>query len=238
MLWYKAWLETRARFVLSLLMITALCTYSVYHGDRSAMPYTQISYFYFVLHGAHYALTVLWVIAVTLLMMGGLLREKALGTAAFSLALPVSRARLMGVRIATGLLESLALAVIPWGSMFLTATLTGKANSIAQAGYHLALLMGGGLLFFAVGLLVSSCVEGEYTAPAVSLGVVATISMLLADEPLRRLSPMAFMNGIEFYDRHTGQLTGGLPWVHLAVSLLLSAVLVTVSVKLIERREF
>lgn len=238
MLWYKAWLETRARFLICLLGITGLCTYSVYHGDQNAMPYTQLSYYYFVLHTGHTALCMLWVIAVTLLMMGGLLREKAVGTAAFSLALPVSRARLMGVRIATGFLEAMALAFVPWASMFLTASLTGKANSIGQAWYHLVLLAGGGLLFFAVGLLVSCCVEGEYTAPVASLGVVAAMSVVLADGPLRTLSPMAFINGVEFYDRHSGQLMGGIPWGHVMGSVVLSAVLVAVSVKLMEHREF
>src|SRR6266540_3694656 len=93
MLWYKAWLETRSRFLISLLGTVALCTFSVYHGDKEALPYTQAPYYYFVLRSAHYLLCMMWILAVTLLTMGGLVREKAAGTASFTLSLPVSRGR-------------------------------------------------------------------------------------------------------------------------------------------------
>ena len=158
MLWYKAWLETRARFLISLLGIAGLCTFVVYHGDQGAMPYTKVNYYYFVLNGGHNMLCMMWAMAVTLLMMGGLLREKAIGTASFTLSLPRGRAHLMGVRICVGLIEALALAIVPWSAMFLTAILTGKANSISQAWFHLVLLVGGGLVFFGMALLVSSLV--------------------------------------------------------------------------------
>jgi ABC-2 type transport system permease protein len=238
MLWYKAWLETRARFLICLLGITGLCTFSVYHGNQNALPYTGIAYYYFQLHTGHTALCTLWVLSVTLLLMGGLLREKAVGTAGFSLALPVSRARLMGVRIAMGLMQAVALAIVPWSGMYLTATLTGKAHSLGQAWFYLVLLMGGGLVFFAMALLISSIVEGEYTAPVVSFGVVAVTSIMFGDGSLRALSPMAFINGIEFYDRHTGLLTGPIPWMHVSANAFVAILLVAVSVKLIERREF
>src|SRR6266496_1216778 len=102
MLWYKAWLETRSRFLISLAGIVVLCSYIVYHGDREALPSTKLSYYYHVLHGGHVALCTMWVAAVTLLMMGGLLREKAVGASSFTLSLPVSRRQLMAVRICVG----------------------------------------------------------------------------------------------------------------------------------------
>ena len=34
MLWYKAWLETRSRFLISLVGMVALCSVFVLHGDR------------------------------------------------------------------------------------------------------------------------------------------------------------------------------------------------------------
>jgi hypothetical protein len=48
-----------------------------------------------------------------MLALGGLRREHAAGTAAFTLALPVSRMRLGAVRVATGWLQVGALACIP-----------------------------------------------------------------------------------------------------------------------------
>src|SRR5580698_6821539 len=102
MLWYKVWLETRARFLISLAGITALCAYRVYDLAHGADAGAQISYYYFVLHSGQQLLQLMWLVAITLLMMGGLLQEKANGTAAFTLALPVSRTRLMNVRICAG----------------------------------------------------------------------------------------------------------------------------------------
>ena len=77
MLWFKAWMETRARFLISLFGIVAVCSYSVFHGDREAPSYTKTDYYYAVLHFGHSLLATMWMVAVTLLMMGGLLREKA-----------------------------------------------------------------------------------------------------------------------------------------------------------------
>ena len=133
MLWFKAWMETRARFLISLLGITALSSYSVYHGDREALPYTRIDYYYSVLQGGHFLLATMWVVAVNLLMMGGLLREKAVGASSFTLALPASRARLMGVRIVVGFLQAMALVIVPWTAMFLIGRIFGKTQSLSQA---------------------------------------------------------------------------------------------------------
>jgi ABC-2 type transport system permease protein len=238
MLWYKAWLETRARFLISLLGIAAMCSYIVYHGNDNALSYTKLSYYYLVLHSGHVALCTLWMVAVTLLMMGGLLREKAVGAASFTLALPVTRGRLMLVRIGMGILQAVALAVIPWASMFVTALRTGKAHDPAQAGFHLVLLLGGGILFLATALLLSSIVEGEYTAPVATFGVIALISVAFGEGPLRSYSPLLFMNGVDQFDRHTGLLTGPIPWLQASASLAIAALLMLLSIKIIDRREF
>src|ERR1044071_7111954 len=98
MLWYKAWLETRTRFVVSLAGMSGLAALRVYQTTRLATPDTGISYYYLTLHWGHVLLCLMWILAVALLMMRGLLREKAVGASAFTLALPVSRRRLMAAR--------------------------------------------------------------------------------------------------------------------------------------------
>jgi ABC-2 type transport system permease protein len=238
MLWYKAWLETRSRFFASLAGTVALCSYFVQHGDREALLDTKLAYYYFVLQGGHNTLCMMWVLAVTLLMMGGLLREKAVGAASHTLSLPVSRARLMGARIGMGFAEAVALAIVPWCAMFLIGALAGRTHDFQQAGFHLVLLIGGGMLFFAVALLVSSLVEGEYMAPIVSFGITLILSAVLADGPLRAYSPMQFITGAEYLDRHTGLLTPPIPWLHLAGSIVMSALLVGISVRMVHRQEF
>ena len=180
----------------------------------------------------------MWVLAVILLMMGGLLREKAAGTASFTLALPVSRAHLMWVRTLTGLAQAIALAVVPWGVMFLIAVSTGKANSLSQAFFHVILLAGGGVVFFAVALLVSSLVEGEYTAPALSFGIMFVGIVAFGEEPLRAISPWSFIVGADYFDKASAQLVGPLPWGHFAANVLVAFLLTAISIRAIQRTEF
>jgi ABC-2 type transport system permease protein len=239
MLWYKTWLETRTRFLLALLNIVFLCSFSVYHGNEGAMPYTKIEYYYVVLHGGHSMLCMLWVLAVTLLAMGGLLREKAVGTAPFTLALPVSRARLVGVRVAMVLGEAMVLIIVPWTAMFLIGILNGKAHSLQQAFFHIVLLAGGGIAILGMALLVSSLVEGEYTAPLVSFGVLIGISVAISStSSLYVYSPIEFIRGAEFLDRHTRLLTGPIPWMRVGAYLLIGLLLAALSTKSVRARDF
>ena len=135
----------------------------------------HLGYYYGVLHDSNSKLAMLWLLAVNFTTMGGLLREKAVGAASFTLALPFSRARLMGVRIIVSLVESAALIVITWIVMFAVGCLFGKTHSISQALYHIVLLAGGGVVYYAIAVLASSVVEGEYTAPIVSFGIVVVL---------------------------------------------------------------
>ena len=144
----------------------------------------------------------------------------------------------MGVRIATGFVEAMALVFVPWIAMFLIGSIVGKTHDFGQAFFYIILLAGGGLLFFAIALLVSSLVEGEYTAPVISYGVVIAIAVAFSDRSLRAYSPWAFIVGAEYYDRRTALLVGPIPWMHVAVYALLAAFLTLVSVKVIQRREF
>jgi len=238
MLWYKSWLETRSRFMISLLGSVALCSFYVYHWDKEAMPYTKPEYYYYGLHGGHSLLCVLWVLTVTLLTMGGLLRERAAGTAPFTLALPVSRMRLMATRVSVGVLQAMALVIFPWSAMFLIGGLTGKTHSTYQAFFHIVLLAGGGIVFFGVAFLISSLVEGEYTAPIVSFGILLVVGVVLGNGSLRGYSPWDFIAGADYFDRTTGLLIGPIPWMHIVVSILLGALFVAISAKAIQTRDF
>jgi ABC-type transport system involved in multi-copper enzyme maturation permease subunit len=161
MLWYKAWLETRSRFLISLVGMVALCSVFVLHGDRNVIDEVSADYYNFVFFEGHQILMMMWALAVTLIMMGGLLREKAAGSSAFTLALPVSRTRLMMVRICMGLAQAVVLAIVPWTAMFTVGSIFGKTHSLSQAAYYLVLLLGGGLVFFAMAVLISSLISGE-----------------------------------------------------------------------------
>jgi hypothetical protein len=55
---------------------------------------------------------------------------------------------------------------------------------ITQVGFYVLLLIGGGSAYLAMAVLVSSLVEGEYTAPAAAFGLVL-LSAIIFDAWLR-----------------------------------------------------
>lgn len=238
MLWYKAWLETRSRFLISLIGIVALCSYIVFHGDRAVRSYRATRYFYWVLSDGHQLLAIMWILAVTLLMMGGLVREKASGASPFTLALPVSRTRLIAVRIGMGFLQAMALVIVPWSAMFLLTCTLGKTHSFAQTWFYILLLAGGGLVFFALAVLISSLFEGEYTAPVVSFGIVFAVGIVFDRAELRPYSPWTFVMGTRYMNWQTYFLREPIPWLHLGVSVCIAVLLLMASVKIIQKREF
>lgn len=238
MLWYKAWLETRSRFLISLVGIVAFPAYWVLHENGIASPTQPATWYYMVLQVAHRLLTVFWVLGVSLLMMGGLLRETATGASDFTLALPVSRARLMRARIGVGFLQAMMLAVVSWIVLFLLACATGKANSIGNAAFHLLLLAGGGTVFVAWALLISALVPGEYTAPGVCLGAILVMQYAMGEKPLSDWSPSRLLGGEPYLNPHTMMLAGPVPWLRLAVTIMVAILLTLAAIKAMQMREF
>src|SRR5437016_14680800 len=100
--------------------------------------------------------------------MGGIVRENATGASLLTLSLPVSRALLLGVRVGVGVLEAIILAVVPWTAIFLVSSHAGVPTVVSQVGFYVLLLVAGGLVYFAMAILVSSLVECVYTASAMS----------------------------------------------------------------------
>jgi hypothetical protein len=153
MLWYKAWLETRSRFLISLIGMVALCSVLVLHGDRNVAYEVSSDYYNFVLFEGHQILVMMWTLAVTLTMMGGLLR-------------------------------------------------------------------------------------GEYTAPAVSFGAVIVTAVALSSSALRRYSPWEFMTGARYRIEQTNLLSLPIPWLQAAIYMFVAGLLLAISVRAIQRREF
>ncbi len=107
----------------------------------------------------------------------------------------MSRLRLMSVRFGMGLVQAITLAVVPWIGMLAYGRLAGYHYSVWQVCLHVFLLLGGGVIFLSIAFLISSVVEGQYTAPVVSIGVSAVLVYALRGEKLARYNPGRFMEG-------------------------------------------
>src|SRR5438552_15619420 len=78
----------------------------------------------------------MWTIFAVLLGTGGLPSQGAGGAALFTLSLPVSRSRLLGIRTAAGLAELLVLAVVPSLLIPLLSPTVGEMYGVGNALIH------------------------------------------------------------------------------------------------------
>jgi len=235
-LWYKSWLETRSRFFTCLAVLVVFSALFIHHAQGFLHPEwkTEFNRLLFI---AHEYVVVLWILSVVLLGMGGLRRENAAGTSSLTLSLPVGRAHLLAVRFAVGVLEAITLGVVPWMTIFVVADLGGMPVQFPQIVFYASLLVGGGLAYFALAILVSSLVEGEYTAPAVAFGPLF-LATIIFDTWLRRFDLWRLVTASFFVDRTTYLLSGPFPWLAILASLCVAALMLLASVRIVQSRDF
>jgi len=155
MLWYKAWLETRWRFLIGLALLICsaaaiVITYPKVVKLLPLVPSLEVSgeigrriresaelsreyrgYVWSQWFRQNMAQS--WTIFAVLLGTGGLLSQAAGGGALFTLSLPVSRKRLAGIRAATGLGELLLLAFVPSILLPLLSPAIGQRPAISPS---------------------------------------------------------------------------------------------------------
>lgn len=226
---WKAWLESRSRFLSALALLTSIVIYAVVTGPDYVMrlhnlypgrPYVYSAYIWGGLF--HYALQGPWVLAAFVITLGGLRREKATGVVLFTLGLPVARLRLFLIRAALACTEAIALAILPALLIPILSSFVGESYPLNQALAFGALMSAAGLVVVAIGLLLSEIFEGEFTAPVVGLCVLTTIFLSYKAETLRGWNVFDVMSATASVDPATRLLKGTLPWPGLAVCLLVS----------------
>ena len=253
MLWKKAWLETRGRFLggLALSAIVGVgllydfrATERLLPVVRSIDPATidtsglvgaalkeslevQRDFRGFVWwQWYRQNLTYLVVIFGAVLGSGGLLAKSG-GATLFTLSLPVSRDRLIGTRAAIGLAELLALAIVPSLVLPMLAPAVGQSYSVVDVFVHGACMFVVGAVFFSLAALLSNEYGDVWRPVLIACVVAACLGML---EYVPAFSPYGMfrvMNG-ETYYRHAG-----LPWIGLLINAALAAALLrTAAVKL------
>ena len=256
MLWKKAWLETRGRFLggLALSAIVGVgllydfrATERLLPVVRSIDPSTidtsglvgaalkeslevQRDFRGFVWwQWYRQNLTYLVVIFGAVLGSGGLLAKSG-GATLFTLSLPVSRDRLIGTRAAIGLAELLALSIVPSLVLPLLAPAVGQSYSVVDVFVHGACMFVVGAVFFSLAALLSNEYGDVWRPVLIACVVAACLGML---EYVPAFSPYGMfrvMNG-ETYYRHAG-----LPWIGLLINAALAAALLrTAAVKLAHR---
>lgn len=242
MIWRKTWLESRGRFLATLSLLTAGVVWWILDAGRQMARYDieppmTFARYVSVVYGVHIQL--LWVASCIILGLGGLLRERAQGTAQFTLVLPISRQRWMAARSTLAAAEAALLALVPVIVIPITAALIGRSYPPLEALKFSALLFFSGIVFLFLGLFYSSVLPGD-----VSAGGAGAVSVYLAFNSqdyfyswFPRVNISRFMSGFDFLDLRTGFLTDW-PWSGVLASLCVASLLMWAATQMIRRQDF
>src|SRR5215471_1563915 len=130
-MWYKAWLESRWRFVIGLMLVAGIAAVDIGQADiimpRLGIPSNQFNQF--VWHEYFTRVSMVWTLSTLLLTVGGLVREHVLGTSLYSLSLPISRRRWLAIRTSVAFGQSFVLSLVPADVIPTVASLIGRSYS-------------------------------------------------------------------------------------------------------------
>jgi hypothetical protein len=260
MLWhsalsYKAWLDTRWRFLIGLAVLTLSAGAIVFTYDdvlkllplaAQVDPTTavgrQISEQAQLVTDYRSYIWSQWIrddmrqlaaLFAVVIAAGGLLSQASRGGGLFTLSLPVSRAQLLGARAWIGLAELAALTVLP---LLLIAALSPVANQrygIGDALMHGLAMFAGASVLFAGTMLLSTVFNDIWRPPLIVLCVTvvmhaARLILQLPDAP----SLLGVMTGEHFF------WTRELPVVGLLITAALSAAMLYAASLNVARRDF
>lgn len=229
MLIYKAWRESRTRFLLSVATLGWFC--AVFIIVRPMMREASVKPFAQFVEDAIYtgAVRNLFIVFVMVFGLGGLLPEASNGSAAFTLALPVTRARLVAIRAAVGLAGVVALAFVPTAAVLALARFQREVYSVAEALRFSTQWAVTGAVIFAVAFLFSIWLSGPYAALTVSFIAVGAYALLMNLSPMRAIPEL---NVFTIMDHAHPEVA------RLACTGLVSVAIIAAAALLTERQDF
>jgi ABC-2 type transport system permease protein len=257
MLWHKAWLETRWRFVTALIVLTVMTGSNVYEflATQRLLPQlmsgteipgveatglagairdaieVQKEFRGFVWYRVFRDnLTQMGVFFAVLLGCGGLLHESAKGSALFTLSLPVTRRQLLGARIGNGLAQCLAIAMVPPLAIPILAPSIGQQFTVVDALAHGLCIFFVGAVFFSLASFLSTLFTDIWRPLLITIAIACAIA--LASVVVPQLAIFSVMSG-ESYFRN-----GSLPWTGLVTSAVIASALLYSAAETLERRDF
>ncbi len=232
MLWYKSWLETRIRVLISFGWM-AMLLYSVHMiALKPPPPGMQPATAVVVL------VNTFAVVIYAMLAGAGINTQSVFqvtkglhGSTLFTLSMPVSRFRLLSVRAGLGWLEMAALiAVFCLGSWFLFPL--GGAATPAEMAEHAVTLIAcsSGLYFFAV--LLATFLADQWR---IGGSVLAFVALWLLSTHVHQPSTVDIYRAIQ---DGSPLVAHSMPWNAMTFSLGLSAVLFFAALKIVQLREY
>ncbi len=235
MLWYKAWLETRWRFVsmvgaMLLTWLTPLWLSSIGLRLPAGVPASRIWL------GVHLGSTILYVVTAIFLAGSGINSQTTYavtlgfhGSMLFTLSLPVSRRGLLFARAGLGALETSVLVAIMAGfSLFQQPGVASALQSLAYITRAIVCTMA----VYASSVLLACILDEVWQLVAGGLCWIAILVLQIRFDVVSRVSPLRGMNLISY------PVTGPMPWTPLITSLVFSGILLYAALLVLRRKEY
>jgi len=252
MLWLKTWLDTRWRFLIGFaLLLLSACGIAVSYVQVEQLipavramnvpdgPLTERieeamaiqSTFNGFVWSQWFAsnLTTLATFFAAILGSGSPLSGSSRGVT-FALALPVSRRRWLATRASLGLLQLLALVLVPSLVVVLISPLIGQSFALGAAVVHSISVFIGSALFFAIAFLLSTVFTGVLRPLLITCAIAIVVGML---EALLVVPGVFSTMAAESYFRE-----GTVPWVGWLVTVVVTAGLLYAAARNVEAQDF
>lgn len=253
MLWYKAFLDTRGRFLIGLVLLPCAAIFMVLTYPRvvALLPSVtgidtsgalgqqineaiQLSRDYRGYVWAQWfrqAPTSTGALFAALLGTGGLV--SASGGSLFMLSLPATRTQLMAVRAGTGLAQWLVLALASSLAIPASSPAVGQSYHVGAALAHAVCLFAGGAVIYSVALLLSTMFGDLWRPWLIALAIAMPLAFV---EQVASRSPSVGLSAVMTGERYFR--TGELPWTALAFAAAASAALLCAAALNFARRDF
>lgn len=252
MLWYKAWLETRWRFLIGFGILTVLSIFTARSypafldllqltpqvvdpdsvlGRRIAEGIALNSTFKGYIWSQWFLknLPQTWILFAALLGAGGLLAQVNRGEGLFTLSMPVSRTQIAAVRAGVCLGQLFVIALVPSLLVSAVAPTIGERFPIGDAIVHALCLFVAGSVFFSLSFLLSTIFHDVWRPFLIVLClsvVEQTIRDTLQVGLYRLMSAERYFRG------------DGIPWLALAGAAGVTAIVLYGATRNLERRDF
>lgn len=253
MLLYKAWLETRVRFLAGLIAVAIVCIFYMeqhawlvrmwsadiekpqfYHAKNMLLGIHEYGWYLWHYLYDNY-LQQIWALFAVLFGFGGLIRERTSGTALFSLGLPVSRGRWLFTRLGVALIESVILSFFAVLVVVIGSSIIHQSFSVSQALLHAALMVASGVLIVAFANLCYTLFPSNYLSLLFTLILLGApyLWLQLYTQRMRYAGRQTWLRYLDIPHAMAGpwQLNwADTPWISLLAIWMLTAVVLGVTV--------
>lgn len=256
MVWYKAWLDTRWRFLIGLGVMTcaAVAAVAAYPSIAAQVPLIDAmqpgegalareiragaeaarefrGYVWWQWFRQSFRET--WTLFAVLLGTGGLVAQTSGRGTLYTLSLPVSRRSLLGTRAATALGELFVLALVPALMIPLAAPAIGRSYPFTDALVHGLCLFTAGSVFFSLAFLLSTVFADVWRPSLIALMAAYGLTFAgLVSRDAGRFGILRVMSAQPFYQ------SGTVPWLGLLVTAALSAAMLYAAMVNLSKRDF